>query len=80
MSATVTSAPPTLATAALARTSARRSTSRFFNPLVISGSVIIALVAGFCLIYPAISPHSPTSPRLHPTHVRESLVGSSAGY
>lgn len=60
MSATVTSAPPTLATAAQARTSTGRRTSRFFNPLIITGSVIIALVAAFCLIYPAVSPHSPT--------------------
>jgi len=41
---------------------ARRGRGRFLNPLLILGFAIVGLAALFVLVYPMISPYSPTEP------------------
>jgi peptide/nickel transport system permease protein len=41
---------------------AGRARSRFLNPLLILGLVIVGLVTVFILVYPLLSPYSPTEP------------------
>lgn len=61
--ATTTAQRATLSAAAEARApeQTRRRWS-FFNPLLVGGLLIVGLVAAFCLIYPLVSPWSPTEP------------------
>jgi peptide/nickel transport system permease protein len=42
--------------------SQRTSRHRWLNPLIVSGSLLLAVIVLFCLVYPFISPHDPTTP------------------
>ncbi len=44
------------------RRATSRSARRWLNPLVVSGSAILAIVALFVIIYPIVSPFDPTAP------------------
>lgn len=60
---TTTGAPATLSAAAdIAEPRSGRARSRFLNPLLILGLTIVGLVTLFVLIYPLLSPYSPTDP------------------
>jgi peptide/nickel transport system permease protein len=60
---TATRTPATLsATGELAESRAPHHWRRFFNPLLVLGLVIVGLATLFVIVYPMISPHSPTEP------------------
>lgn len=42
--------------------SQNRLQHRWLNPLIVSGCALLAVIVLFCLIYPFISPHNPTTP------------------
>lgn len=46
-------------TAAARRDATRR---RWLNPLILSGSALLAAIVLFCLVYPFLSPYDPTTP------------------
>ena len=61
--ATSTRAPATLRAAAeLAESRTSRRRRRFLNPLLVLGFGIVGLATLFVIIYPMVSPHSPTEP------------------
>ncbi len=51
---------PALAAASQAAPSRRRS--RLLNPTLLSGVILLGIIAGFCLVYPLISPYNPREP------------------
>lgn len=58
---TAAAATPALA-AAGQPAPARRRRSRWLNPTLFSGVILLSIIAGFCLIYPLISPYNPREP------------------
>ena len=72
ISSDASSAVPLSAAASPAPTRARRK-NRAMNASIGIGSVIVALVTIFCLVYPMVSPHSPTEPNFaEPTFAESS--------
>jgi peptide/nickel transport system permease protein len=67
--ATLTAAPAPLSAAAGRQSSDRKRTMRrVLNPLLISGGIVILLLALFVVIYPMVSPYNPRDPDfLQPT-------------
>jgi peptide/nickel transport system permease protein len=45
-----------------AQVSQRREQRRWWNPLLVSGCVLLTIVALFCIVYPFVSPHDPMTP------------------
>ena len=74
---TTAGAPATLSAAAdVAEPSLGRARSRILNPLLILGLTIVGLVTLFVLIYPVLSPYSPTDPDF----TQETFAGPSWGH
>ena len=53
---------PIAGTLSADRVSRNRGGRNWANPLILTGSVLLAVIVLFCAIYPFVSPHDPTAP------------------